>query len=169
MTGAADAAIPVPESMPAAPAFLSCRYILIQAWRYCAPMLPLVPFTVFTFIPTGNPAPVATSAAKSGPMVMMASASLSSISRIASSGLSQTFTSLKYPEEMHSSIRREDSRLLLPSTTARFMLRISILTANGKTSIISTGNIRAILGSPGSLKNCLNSFSKRYFHISVLF
>ena len=60
-----------------------------------------------------------------------------------------------------------DSMLMLWSTTTRLMFLMSMLTANGNTSIISIGNITAILGSPGSLKNCLNSFSIRYFHITL--
>ena len=142
---------------------------MIQFARYWAPMLPLVPLTVLTFMPTGKPEPVVISLPKSDLIVIIASTLFSSIRRMASSGLLHMSTSRKYPEDVHFSSKREDSPLLLPSTTARLILRISMLTANGNTSIMSTGNIRAILGSPGSLKNCLNSFSRRYFHITLSF
>ena len=128
-------------------------------------MLPFVPFTVFTFIPTDKPCPLPRFFSKSEFMVSMASASFLSISIWAYSGSSPTSTKLKYPDAVQVFISREEASERLQSTMARFMFFISMLTANGNTNIISTGNATAILGSPGSLKNCLNSFSKRNNHV----
>ena len=122
---------------------------------------PFVPLMVFTLIPTGRGSPRSSERSKSDSMVKMASALFRSICCMAQSGSSLTPTRSKYPEAVQVSISFDEAIVRLLSTTTRSMLRISMLTANGNTSIISTGKAMAILGRPGSLKNCLNSFSNK--------
>ena len=132
-------------------------------------MLPLVPLTVLTFIPTGNPSPVTMLRLNPCPMVRMASTVFLSIISWAFRGSLQTSFSLKYPDSVHFSTSSADKSVRSLSTTTRLMLRTSIFAANGKTSIITIGKTITILGSIGSLKNCLNSFSIKYFHMANLF